>query len=438
MIYDSRDRVTCDALNGYSLPGTAVRTEGGGPTNDSVVDTTHDNMGVVYNYYSAIFGRDSFDDAGGTITASVHYGLDYNNAYWDGNLQQFAFGDGDGVNFAPFGIALDVTAHEFTHGVTQYDSGLIYYGESGALNEAVSDIFGAMCEAWNAGSISSNTWKVGEDVYTPGVPNDAMRYMDNPTYDGVSADWYLSRYQGSADNGGVHWNSGIANLAFKLLVTGGSHPRGVMAGSVPALGADAAQRIFYRANNYWAYPSCTFADFRSCTIFAALDLYGSTAAYAVSAAWDVVAAPGCNYGMKIALQSASGQYVRAENGGAEDIYANGSSASSFEKFAMADENGGALNSGDIINLRAYNCQWLCAENGGGQNVVANRNFPSIWERLRIIKLNGSDPITTGDQVAIQVYNGQYLCAENGGGGTVVANRNAIGSWETFTFYIWGP
>ncbi|MFL6291331.1 MAG: M4 family metallopeptidase [Thermoanaerobaculia bacterium] len=183
-----------------------------------MAQAAHDYAGSTYDYYAARYGRDSLNNAGMTLISTVHYG-EVNNAGWTGS--QMVYGDGDGSTFGPFSYGLDVVAHELTHGVTQYTSNLTYLGESGALNEAMSDIFGAATEAYFRG-LSSNTWKVGEDIYTPGTPGDALRYMNNPTLDGASRDYYPSRYTGSADNGGVHWNSGIANLAFYLIVQGGT------------------------------------------------------------------------------------------------------------------------------------------------------------------------------------------------------------------------
>jgi Zn-dependent metalloprotease len=85
----------------------------------------------------------------------------------------------------------------------------------------MSDVFGAVCETYGrAWQITPDTWKIGEGSTTPSVPGDALRYMDNPTADGISTDWYPERYSGVRDSGGVHFNSGITNLAFKLLVTG--------------------------------------------------------------------------------------------------------------------------------------------------------------------------------------------------------------------------
>jgi vibriolysin len=289
-----RDRRTYDAGGRSRLPGSLVRTEAQGPTGDWVEDLAHDNAGITYDFYSSVLGRDSYNGSGATITSTVHYQRNYVNAFWNGT--QMVYGDGDGSNASPL-VVLDVVGHELTHAVTDTSSDLIYSNESGALNEAMSDVFGAAIEAYRDGAVSANTWKVGEECWTPATPGDALRYMNDPAAGG-DYDYYPTRYTGTSDNGGVHWNSGIANLAFYLMVAGGSHPRGKSSNVVPALDASniyssltMGANIFYRANTTCLTSGSTFMDARGCTQDAASALYGSTAAAAVSAAWDAVAVP---------------------------------------------------------------------------------------------------------------------------------------------------
>jgi len=296
-----KNRQTYTANNGTSLPGTLKRSEGSANIGDAALDAAHNFAGNVYDYYKNVHNRDSYDGAGATIKSSAHYSTSYNNAFWNGT--QMVYGDGDGSQFTALSKALDVDAHELTHAVTERTAGLTYSNESGALNEATSDILGNSCEAYslNAGTPNANTWKVGEDIYTPSTAGDALRYMNNPTADGYSKDWYPSRITGTADNGGVHGNSGIANLAYYLMVMGGSHPRSMSTVVVPALSAtsstslDMAQRIWYRALTVYMTSSTNFQGARNATAQAAADLYGGTtgAAYnTVQKAWDCVGAPG--------------------------------------------------------------------------------------------------------------------------------------------------
>ncbi|WNG43772.1 bacillolysin [Archangium minus] len=290
-IKTQRNRKTYTASNRTTLPGTLVRSEGQGASGDAVLDAAHDNAGFTYDFYFNMFGRDSYNGAGATLTSSVHYSKNYVNAYWDGT--QMVYGDGDGSQSSALTV-LDVVGHELTHAVTDFSSDLIYANESGALNEAMSDVFGASIEAYRDGAVSANTWKIGEECWTPATPGDALRYMNDPALAG-DYDYYPTRYTGTSDNGGVHWNSGIANLAFQLMVSGGTHPRGKTSNVVPAL--DAANSyssimkgaaIFYRANTVYLSPSSTFADARSATAQAAADLYGASEVASVNEAWTAV------------------------------------------------------------------------------------------------------------------------------------------------------
>ena len=298
-IHYARNRQTHDAGNGTSLPGTLVLDEVSGATGDAILQAAHDHAGIVYDYLAAVHGRDSLDGAGRTIRSSVHYRSGYSNAFWNGT--QVVYGDGDGFDFAPLALALDVTAHELTHAVTEATADLVFAGEAGALNEALSDVFAAAIESWSRGGVAAETWRLGEDVYTPATPGDAFRYLDSPTLDGSSRDYYPERAypgcttpSGGNDNCGVHSNSGIAALAFKLLVTGGTHPRGRTTVVVPALGMQKAEAIFYQALAHYLTSTSNFAAARSATAQAAVQLYGngSAEAAAVHLAWDAVGVPG--------------------------------------------------------------------------------------------------------------------------------------------------
>jgi len=291
-IHHARNRKVYNANSGKKLPGTLVMSEGG-TSNDSVAKAAYDYSGLTYDFYQAMFGRDSFNGSGATIHSTVHFQKNYVNAFWNG--QQMVYGDGDGYYAGPFAKDLDVVAHELTHAVTQYEASLVYQNQSGALNEAMSDIMAAAVDAHTHG-VTNKTWLLAETCWTPGTPNDAMRYMSNPTKDGQSRDYYPERYTGQQDNGGVHVNSGIANLAYYLLSQGGKHPRGKTTTEVPALGIDKATQIFYRALTNYLDSNATFQDARNATAQAATDLYGAEAATAVHTAWTAVGVPGAPSG----------------------------------------------------------------------------------------------------------------------------------------------
>ncbi len=287
-IHEALNRALYSANNGSSLPGTLKRSEGGAATGDTHVDENYAHLGTTYNCYSSLFTRDSYNNAGAQLRSTVHYSSNYVNAYWNGT--QMVYGDGNGVDAGPLGKDLDVTVHELTHAVTDSESDLVYANESGALNEGMSDIFAAVCESWSRLSmgVDADVWKIGEDIWTPATAGDALRYMANPTQDGSSKDYYPERYTGTQDNGGVHWNSGIFNLWFKLLVTGGTHPRAKTTVNVAGIGMTQAAQITYRAQTTYMTSSTNFAAARTHTVQAATDLYGAAAAASVGQAWDAV------------------------------------------------------------------------------------------------------------------------------------------------------
>jgi Zn-dependent metalloprotease len=262
------------------------------------------------DYLQVLQGRNGIDGNGGPRTtlayngsgmlaSVVHYGSGYNNAFWSGGSLNSVtvFGDGDGVIFSPL-VSLDLIGHEMMHGVNEYTARLFYMGEAGALSESWSDVFGAMTERYVRGE-SANTWLHAEEAYTPGTSGDALRYLDNPhrkTNWGYTADddpdHYSERYTGTADNNGVHANAGIANKAFYLLATGGTHHLG---GSMTGIGTDAAARIWFSAMQSYMTSVFTFAGARDATMMAAAALYGSGSPQhqAVSTAWCLVGVGSC-------------------------------------------------------------------------------------------------------------------------------------------------
>jgi Zn-dependent metalloprotease len=265
----------------------------------------HWAAGRAVDYFRLVHRRNGLDGNWGPRTLrsvngttpllplGVHYGRDVVNAFWDGT--NLGFGDGDGSRASPL-VSLDIVAHEYVHGITQYTAGLIYRGESGALNESMSDVFAAAIEAWVGRSSSTDVWRVGEQVWTPRTPGDALRYLDNPraaVRNGADftpdddPDHYSDRYIGSADHGGVHINSGIPNHAFYLLATGGTHRLG---GSVTGIGLEKAAHIWYRALTRYMIRSTNFAGARIATLRAAADLYGPFSAERreVNRAWSLV------------------------------------------------------------------------------------------------------------------------------------------------------
>lgn len=292
-IHRALSRKVYDTKKSQNLPGTEIANPGASA--DLSVRDAFTYAGTTYDFYKARFNRDSYNGAGATIKSTVHFGVNYDNAFWEGNLNQMVYGDGSGTYFSSLARDLDIVAHELTHAVTQYEANLVYQNQSGALNEAFSDIMAASLQAHVAGGVvSAATWKLAEASWTPGTANDAMRYMDDPIKDGQSYDYWPTRYQGTGDYGGVHLNSGIGNLAFKLLVTGGVHPRGKTANNVPGIGITKASKIFYDALATYLSSNATFQDARNATAQAATALHGAASpeVAAVHAAWTAVGVPG--------------------------------------------------------------------------------------------------------------------------------------------------
>ncbi|MCP1125901.1 M4 family metallopeptidase [Bacillus sp. 3103sda1] len=250
---------------------------------DKAAVDAHANAEKVYDYYKKTFKRNSFDNEGAKLISSVHVGKNWNNAAWNG--VQMMYGDGDGKVFIPLSAGLDVIAHELTHAVTEYSANLEYQDESGALNESLSDIMGAM--------VDRDDWEMGEDIYTPGKAGDALRSLSNPAAipnplkptEGYP-DHYSKRYTGTVDNGGVHINSSINNKAAYLVSEGGTH-YGV---TVNGVGRAATEKIYYRALTKYLTANSNFSMMRKAAIQAATDLYGqnSKEVQAVTKAYDAV------------------------------------------------------------------------------------------------------------------------------------------------------
>ena len=274
------------------------RSEGGAKSADKSVNNAYDGLGYTYDFWKAIFQRNSIDDRGMRLDGYVHYGNAYNNAFWNG--RQMIFGDGDGVLFTDFTGSLDVIGHELGHGITQYTANLAYHNQSGALNESMSDVFGSMVKQWHLKQTAKSAdWLIGADIFTPSYKGDALRSMkapgtayDNPDMGKDPQPAHMKDYVKMADTdsgdwGGVHINSGIPNHAFYLLAT--------------ALGGnswDAAGHIWFEALRQ-SDAKVDFAGFAKHTYTVAATKYGPTGheAASVEAAWNqvgiaVAAAPG--------------------------------------------------------------------------------------------------------------------------------------------------
>jgi len=286
-----------------NLTASDLGTDADNVWTDGALVDAHVYAGFVYDYYYKRFDRRGLDNANIAMHSITHalrredwrlYSIDtiltfFTNAFYLGEGVMY-YGDGLPPNVTLGGQhvnylagALDIVAHELTHGVTDYTSRLIYEGESGALNESFSDVMATGVEFYFQPGKAD--YLAGEDAFTPG----GSRSLQNPMAFG-DPDHYSIRYTGSADNGGVHINSGISNHAFYLAIEGGRHRLGATVQGVGAANREQIERIFYRAFTAFLPPSATFSQARAATIQAARELYspGSPAETAVIQAWNAV------------------------------------------------------------------------------------------------------------------------------------------------------
>lgn len=313
----------------FNMNSTGSESTGTGGTQSRFTDTddnwnstiqragvdAHFGAAKTFDYYLNVHGRNGIDGAGGpgTTTAAastgtslivsrVHFGTSghYNNAFWFNN--QMSYGDGDGSTFTPL-TTTDICGHEMTHGVTERTANLTYSKESGALNESMSDVMGSMVELYaDGGTVTGDTWKIGEDAYTPGTAGDALRRMDNPNAVGDPDHYSLRLYPGTCtpssanDNCGVHTNSSITNHAYYLIAAGGTNR--VSGVSVTGAGTTDAAKIWYRALTVYMTSGTTFAGARTATLSAAGDLFGtaSTQYNSVATGWCAVGVGSCPTG----------------------------------------------------------------------------------------------------------------------------------------------
>ncbi|GAA1056462.1 metalloprotease [Agromyces luteolus] len=281
------DRRVSDAEGAESLPGRLARVEGQPATGDAAVDQAYDGLGEVWALFERVYGRDAIDGEGSPLEATVHFGDRYDNAFWDG--ERMVFGDGDGEVFRGFTQSLSVIGHELAHGVTEMTARLRYRDQSGALNEHVSDVFGALTEQYAMGQdADAATWLIGEGIFTELVQGRALRSMLEPgtAYDDdvLGRDPQPAHLRDyivtDADNGGVHLNSGIPNRAFALAAV-----------EVGGFAWEHVGRVWYDTlTGGTLRPNDGFAVFATATLAAARDRYGegSREVRAVANGWDAV------------------------------------------------------------------------------------------------------------------------------------------------------
>ena len=280
---DAPNRIIADAGGREILPGEIVRREGDDPVGDAAADEAYDGLGATFALFSDVYGRNSIDGLGLPLDATVHYGDLYDNAFWNG--ERMVFGDGDGEIFARFTGSLSVIGHEISHGVTQFTADLEYRDQPGALNESISDVFGALVEQHSRGeSVTQASWLIGEGIFTDQVEGAALRSLKAPgtAYDDdvLGKDPQPAHFNDYVetrdDNGGVHLNSGIPNRAFYLV-----------AERLGGYAWERAGQIWYDTITGEIEATANFSDFAVATIAAATARYGPTSqeVAAVRAGW---------------------------------------------------------------------------------------------------------------------------------------------------------
>jgi Zn-dependent metalloprotease len=284
LVEGQKQRSIYSADNTQNLPGTLKRAEGDAPTDDVAVNEAYDGLGATYDFYWDIFSRNSIDDDGLALNATVHFGENYDNAFWDG--QRMVFGDGDGELFNRFTISLDVIGHELTHGVTEDEAQLMYFYQSGALNESVLDVFGSLIkQKVKNQNAESADWLIGEGLLASGVNGVALRSMkepgtafDDPVLGKDPQPAHMKNYVNTFDdNGGVHINSGIPNHAFYIAAT-----------NIGGYAWEKAGRIWYETlRDPRVRPNTGFRRFATLTITNSTRLFGHNSAEekAVRDAW---------------------------------------------------------------------------------------------------------------------------------------------------------
>lgn len=283
---DQPDRTIFDAGHTQDLPGKKVRAEGSEPGSDATVNRAYAGLGATFELYLKVYGRHSIDGQGLPLNATVHFDKDYDNAFWNG--EQMVFGDGDGEIFLDFTIPVDVIGHELTHGVTQYTANLAYFGQSGALNESLSDVFGSLIKQYTLRQTAADAdWLIGAGLLAPRVQGQALRSMKAPgtAYDDdvlgkdpQPADMQHYVHTGQ-DNGGVHINSGIPNHAFYIAAT-----------AIGGYAWEKTGQIWYDVlTGGKLKQDAQFADFATLTVKAARERFGAGGELqAVEKAWEEV------------------------------------------------------------------------------------------------------------------------------------------------------
>jgi Zn-dependent metalloprotease len=280
-------RVIYDCKQTASLPGTLIKSEGSPRGKDRQVNNCYDGFKITYDFFREVFNRNSLDNKGLPLVASVHFkdrpeSAGYNNAFFNG--EQMVFGDGDHIKFDYFTDSLDVIAHELGHGFVQHSSPLRYFWQSGALNESCADIFACMIEQWHMRqTVDDADWIVGQTIFPVSFRGSGLRtlkagkaYVNDPIFGTDPQPKHMRDiYKGDLDERGVHRNSGIPNHAFYLASKSfGGHSW------------EKAGMVWYKTMTSGRIPyECDFETFANVTVDIAAKEFGESAKGVIRNAW---------------------------------------------------------------------------------------------------------------------------------------------------------
>lgn len=449
---------TVRRMGTFNMNNTGNTTTGTGGTQsrftdtDDIWDATVQRAGVdahwgarwTYDYFKNVHGRNGINNSNGPgttaaaanssislVSSRVHFGSNYNNAFWYQNMM--TYGDGNGTTFSPL-TTLDIAGHEMTHGVVQYSANLTYSNESGALNESMADVFGAMVELYaRGGTVTSDTWKIGEQAYTPNTAGDALRYMNNPHLAGNGGytsdddpDHYSERYTGTADSGGVHINSGIPNHAFYLMAAGGTHHLSNV--TVTGIGTTDAAKIWYRALTVYMTSSTNFAGARTAMLNAATDLFGST-----SAQYNTVATGWCAVGVGSCPSTGTPTPTPTPTpGGGTELLVNGGFESSVSPWVMSGSGAFYIANGSSPQAGTGYIYFGTANSVSGQT-YQTVSIPSTATGTLTFWLN----VTSNETTATTQYDRLFVEVRNTSGTLLTtlatySNLNKVSSSTAYT------
>jgi hypothetical protein len=419
-----KQRTVFTASNTWTLPGFVVRSEGQGPSGDTAVDEAYDGLGATFDLYWNVYGRTSIDDAGLPLLATVHYGVDYDNAFWDG--QRMVFGDGDGQYFNRFTIAVDIIGHELAHGVTGATAALEYHDQPGALNESLSDVFGSLVKQYShtpQQTADQADWLIGAGLFTPQVNGVALRSMkapgtayDDPVLGRDPQPGHMRDYVNTpSDNGGVHINSGIPNRAFYLLAV--------------ALGGFAwerAGRIWYETlRDPRLTPIASFQEFAELTVDVAGNLFGVAERQAVVDAWQQV-------GITVQVPVGGNLHLAAVNADGRLWHSIRFADGSWQPFGDVEIPAGEM--GDLVDVAVAAVGptlHLVAITAGGRLWHTIRFADGSWQPFGDVEIPAGE---MGDLARVAVGGvgpTLHLAVVNTAGRMWHTIRFADGSWQSF-------